>query len=260
VEGQYAPDAAQRKYHAVSTAAPPRRADHSRLHIIQARIWLIATGYFLRATDTTGAGTGAGNQRRTRQARENADMTSVDTTAWAIDPSHTRISFAVRHMMVTTVRGSFGLRSGTVEFDQRDPLASRVEVVIDAASVNTGDGKRDGHLRSADFLDAAEHPDIVFRSTGITAAGDGYRIAGDLAIRGQSRPVALDARIEGVTSAMDGRRLAAFSATGRIRRSDWGLAWNVALESGGWLVGDDVSLVIDVEALAPAAGAVAVAA
>lgn len=170
-------------------------------------------------------------------------------STWQIDPAHSSITFSARHMVVATVRGRFTELSGTVELDETEPARSTVEAHIAAASVDTGVESRDNHLRSADFFDAATYPELTFRSTAIEPAGDGYRIHGDLTIRDVTRPVTLDAELSGVVAGMDGKRRAGFGATTRLRRTDWGLNWNVALEAGGWLVGEEIRIQLDVEAI-----------
>ncbi len=157
-------------------------------------------------------------------------------STWQLDTAHTVVSFTGKHMMITKVRGIFKGVTGTIEFDEADPAASRVEVTIPAATVETGMEPRDAHLRSADFLDAENHPALTFASTGIVPKGDRWAITGDLTIRGVTRPVVLDAEALGIVTGMDGRRHAGFEATTKIKRSDWGLTWNVGLEAGGWLV------------------------
>jgi polyisoprenoid-binding protein YceI len=169
-------------------------------------------------------------------------------STWQIDTAHTVVSFTAKHMMITKVRGIFKGVTGTIEYDDADPSASRVEVSIPAATVETGMEPRDNHLRSADFLDAETYSTLTFASTSVERKGDRWAIAGNLAIRGVTRTVVLDAEHLGVVTGMDGRRHAGFEATTRIRRSDWGLTWNVGLEAGGWLVGDDISIDLEVAA------------
>lgn len=168
---------------------------------------------------------------------------------WTLDPTHSSIIVSARHMMVTTVRGRLQLAGATIDFDPQRPERGSVEVRIDAASIDTGVEQRDAHLRSPDFLDAEQHPYITFRSTRIEPHGDGYRIHGDLTIRGVSRPVTLDAEIGGVVADMRGGERAAFGARTRIDREAWGLNWNVALEAGGWLVGKEFGVEIELAAL-----------
>jgi polyisoprenoid-binding protein YceI len=176
-------------------------------------------------------------------------------SAWTLDPAHSQIEFAVKHMMVTTVRGQFRKFAVDVDFDEENPERSSVVAHIDASSIDTGMEARDAHLRSADFFEVEKYPDLAFRSTAIAAVKDGYRIDGELTIRGETRPVSLEAEIGGVVPNLQGGRRAAFSATTRISRKAWGLTWNVALESGGWLVGDEIKITIDLAVLqAEAAG------
>ncbi len=169
-------------------------------------------------------------------------------STWQLDPAHTVVSFTGKHMMITKVRGIFKGVTGTIDFDEANPAASRVEVAIPAASIETGVEPRDVHLRSDDFLDAENHPTLNFASTGIMPSGDRWAITGDLTIRGVTRPVVLQGEALGIVTGMDGRRHAGFQATTKIRRSDWGLTWNVGLETGGWLVSDDIAIDLEVAA------------
>jgi polyisoprenoid-binding protein YceI len=166
-------------------------------------------------------------------------------STWTLDPAHSQIEFAVKHMMVTTVRGQFRKFSVEVDFDEERPERSSVVAHIDASSVETGIEARDAHLRSADFFDAAVHPELSFRSTRIAEDGDAYKIEGDLTIRGVTKPVVLEAEIGGVVANLQGGRRAGFNATTRISRKAWGLTWNQVLEAGGWAVGDEIKISID---------------
>lgn len=169
-------------------------------------------------------------------------------TSWSFDPTHTHIEFSTKHMMVTTVKGRFGTFSGNVEIDEQHPENSHVEVEIDAASIDTGAPQRDGHLRSPDFFNAEQYPTISFKSTRVERLGEAHgRLIGNLTILGQTREVALDATFEGDITDMQGKRRAGFTASTSISRKEWGLTWNVALESGGWLVSDAVRINIDAE-------------
>jgi len=179
---------------------------------------------------------------------------------WDLDPAHSEIEFAVRHMMVTTVRGQFHKFAVAVDFDEADPERSTVEAHIDASSIDTGVEGRDAHLRSADFFDTAAYPELSFRSTGIKKVGDDYTIDGELTMHGQTRPVTLDAEIGGIVPDMRGGRRAGFSASTKISRKEWGLIWNGALESGGVLVGDEVKITVDVAIVQAEAAAAKVAA
>jgi polyisoprenoid-binding protein YceI len=169
-------------------------------------------------------------------------------STWQIDTAHTVVSFTGKHMMITKVRGIFKGVTGTIEFDEADPARSAVEVTIPAATVETGMEARDNHLRSADFLDVERYPTLTFQSTAIERKGDRWAITGDLTIRGVTRPVVLATEALGVVTGMDGRRHAGFEATTKIKRSDWGLTWNVGLEAGGWLVSDEISIELEVAA------------
>lgn len=168
---------------------------------------------------------------------------------WQLDLSHSNVTFSVKHMMVTTVRGSLKIADGTLDFDPQRPEASSVAVRLDAASIDTGAEQRDAHLRSPDFLDVATYPFIEFRSTSIHRDGDEYRIHGELTLHGVTRPVTLEAELGGVVANLQGGQRAAFSAETRINREDFGLTWNVALEQGGWLVGKDIKIEIDLAAV-----------
>ncbi|MEW6224613.1 MAG: YceI family protein [Chloroflexota bacterium] len=176
-------------------------------------------------------------------------------TTWKTDPTHTDIQFSAKHMMVTTVRGKFASVDGTVVLDEDAPAASSGTFSVDTASLNTGVEQRDGHLRSTDFLDADAHPRITFATTAVEPrGGNDYRVTGDLAIRGVTRPATFDVTFLGLYQGMNGARRAGFRATAKLNREDWGLTWNVALETGGWLVSKDIRLEIDV-ALEEAAAA-----
>lgn len=168
---------------------------------------------------------------------------------WAVDRSHTRLGFVAKHLMVTKVRGAFTDFDATVHIGET-PEESSAEAVIRTASLTTGDEKRDGHLRSPDFLDVEAYPEMRFRSTGIRAAGDdAYEIDGELTIKDVTGPVVLHATFEGVTGDPWGGERAGFSAWTEIDREDWGMTWNVALETGGLLVSKKVKLELDVQAV-----------
>jgi polyisoprenoid-binding protein YceI len=167
---------------------------------------------------------------------------------WRIDPAHTDVSFSAKHMMVTTVRGKFHTVEGELQLDEADPTASRGEIRVAASSLSTGIQRRDDHLRSADFLDVEHHPTIIVQVTKIEPKGERYRVTTDLTIRGLSRPLVLDARFLGIYPGMGGGRRVGFALSGTIARKVWGLDWNVALEAGGWLVGEEVRIEVDVAA------------
>ena len=170
-------------------------------------------------------------------------------TTYEIDPAHSNVSFSVRHLMVTNVRGSFKSVKGTVVYDPEDPSASTVHAVIDAGSITTNDNERDTHLKSEDFLFVARYPTIEFNSTGVKASDHtGFEVTGDLTVRGVTKPVLLT--VEDVsTETKDpwGNLRIGASAKAKIKRSDFGLTWNAPLETGGVLVGDEVKLDFELE-------------
>ncbi len=170
-------------------------------------------------------------------------------STWTIDNAHTQVSFSAKHMMVTTVRGTFHDVQGTIELYEADPTRSRGDFTIKTASIDTNFGARDTHLRSAEFFDAEAFPEITFRSTSVeSAGGDRFKVTGDLTIRDLTKPVTFDVELEGIVPGMGGGRHAGLTATAKIDREGWGLTWNVALEQGGWLVGKDIKLDIAVAA------------
>lgn len=179
--------------------------------------------------------------------------------SWQIDTSHSRIGFAVKHMMVSTVRGEFKAYTGTVNLDEADLTRSTITGEIQVASIDTRDEGRDGHLKGADFFDVEHHPTITFKSTRILPQGDNeYTIHGDLTIRGVTREIAIDAEYSGKHQDPWGGTRTGFSGSATINRKDFGLEWNMALETGGILVGEKVKLELEVELiLAPVAAAVA---
>lgn len=174
-------------------------------------------------------------------------------TTWTLDPDHTQVELAVKHMMFTTVRGQFRGVNGTIQVDEEDPSASSVAVEIDAATIDTGVEQRDDHLRSGDFLHVEEHPTITFRSKRVEGAsfepGDEFRVVGDLTIRGTTKEIELDAVYEGTGQDPWGGQRAGFTARTTIDRREWGLEWNQTLETGGVLVGHDVDIELRVQAV-----------
>jgi polyisoprenoid-binding protein YceI len=170
------------------------------------------------------------------------------TTVWAIDPAHSGVHFSVKHLVIATVRGQFDKLTGVVTIDPTNLDRSTVQAAIEAGSINTRESQRDAHLRSPDFLDVERFPTIDFRSTKLERSRDGYRVTGDLTIHGVTRPVVLEVETS-ETELTDpyGNVKRAASATTRINRKDFGLAWNVALEAGGVVVGDELKVEIDVE-------------
>jgi polyisoprenoid-binding protein YceI len=172
-------------------------------------------------------------------------------SVWEIDPAHSSVQFSIRHMMISNVRGEFTKVAGTVRADDKDLTRSVVEATIDTASIDTREAKRDEHLRSPDFLDVARFPTMTFRSKKIEKAGEGrYAVTGDLTLHGVTREVVLD--VEGPTPPMKdprGNVRAGAQATAKIKRKDFGINWNKALDGGGVVVGDDVAVTIDVEGI-----------
>lgn len=172
------------------------------------------------------------------------------TGTYALDPSHTRIGFAARHAMVTTVRGAFTEFDGTAYLDGADPSRSTATLVIKAASLSTGNADRDAHVLGADFLDTAVFPEIRFASTSAERLdAETYRMTGDLTIKDVTRPVSVDFTYVGAAQDPFGNARVGFEGSTRISRKDWGLTWNVALEAGGILVSDKVTLEFDVSAV-----------
>lgn len=175
------------------------------------------------------------------------------TITWQIDPTHSAVEFAVKHMMFTTVRGRFTDVKGTIEVDEQNPERSTVAVEIAAASIDTGVADRDAHLRSADFLDVDHYPTITFRSRRVEGAmqneGDRFRVAGDLTIRGKSIEVTLESTYHGTGKDPWGNVKGAAEASVTIDRRDFGLTWNQALETGGILVANDIRIEIQLQAV-----------
>ncbi len=177
-------------------------------------------------------------------------ITQERAALWQIDPTHTLVEFSVRHMMVTTVKGRFTGVSGAIVFDERDLSRSSVEAAIDAMTIDTGVEQRNTHLKSADFLEVEQYPTISFQSTRIEGSqGDHFKMMGNLTIHGVTREVVLDVEYNGSSKTPYGTTVAGFTATTTINRKDFGLNWNVALEVGGWLVGDTIKIAIEVEAV-----------
>ncbi len=170
------------------------------------------------------------------------------TTTWKIDPSHSHIEFAVKHLMITTVKGRFSGVEGVVRLDERDPSAADVDVKIDASTIDTREPQRDAHLRSADFFDVETYPHLVFKASRIASRrGNEFKLAGDLTLHGVTRPVVLDVVEEGRAKDPWGGERLGFSATTKVKRSDFGLTWNQALETGGVVVGDEIKVPLELE-------------
>ena len=169
-------------------------------------------------------------------------------TEYVIDPAHSNAMFAVRHLMVSTVRGEFGKIQGTLNLDDKDITKSTVTATIDTASIDTNEAKRDEHLRSADFFDVQKYPTITFKSTKVQKAKNGLKVTGDLTIRDVTKPVVLD--VEGPTKPVKdpyGNMRIGAAATTKVNRQDFGLKWNAPLEAGGVVVGDEVKITLDLE-------------
>jgi polyisoprenoid-binding protein YceI len=172
------------------------------------------------------------------------------TGTYTIDPAHSRIGFVARHAMVTKVRGSFKDFDGSGYFDAADPANSKLHLTIKAVSIDTGNADRDAHLRSNDFFDMDNHPEINFSSTGVEQAGqDRYQVTGNLTIKGVTRPVTVDFEYTGSATDPFGNHRIGFEGTITVNRKDWGVNWNAALEAGGVLVSEKVTLEFDVSAI-----------
>lgn len=177
-------------------------------------------------------------------------LTPELTGTYLIDPAHSRIGFVARHAMVTKVRGAFTQVDASGYFDAEDPTRSKLEAAIQAASIDTGSPDRDDHLRSGDFLDVEHHPQITFTSTDIEQVDEaGFRLTGDLTIRGVTRLVTLDVKLAGPATDPFGNQRLGLEARATINRKDWGVTWNAVLEAGGVLVSEKVALEIDISAI-----------
>jgi len=181
-----------------------------------------------------------------------ASATAAQAQSWTIDPAHSAAHFAVRHMMVATVRGDMGKITGSVAFDPAKPAAAAVEAIIDVTGIDTREPGRDRHLKSADFFDVEQFPTATFRSKTIApAAAGGFKLTGDLTMRGVTKEVVLD--VEALRPAIKDQRgtsRTGTTATTRINRQEFGLTWSRALDGGGVVVGDEVSITIDIELVA----------
>ncbi len=183
-------------------------------------------------------------------------LTQTDVTTFAIDPTHSRVGFVVRHLGFSKVRGSFETFEGSVQMEGDDLSTLRTEAVIQAASVNTNEPKRDGHLRSADFFETDTYPTLTFTSTGVDeVSGNAFTLRGDLTMHGVTKPVAFKAEFLGTAGDPWGGSRVGFEATTKVNRKAFGLNWNVALEAGGWLVSEDVEIILEVQAVQQQPGA-----
>jgi polyisoprenoid-binding protein YceI len=171
-------------------------------------------------------------------------------SSWEIDPAHSNVQFGVRHMMISTVHGKFTKFTATATGDEKDAAHAGVQASIDAASIDTGDEKRDAHLKTADFFDAEKFPTITFKSTKVEAAGDRrFKLHGDLTMHGVTKPVVLDVEATPEVKGMRGETRAGARATTKINRKDFGISWSKSMDGGGVVVGDEVEVTIDVEAV-----------
>lgn len=181
------------------------------------------------------------------QTSENRNQTQAQPVRWNLDPAHSNIGFSVRHMMITNVKGEFDSVEGSVQYDPKKPESAQVQARISVASINTREEKRDAHLRSADFFDAEKYPDITFQSRRVSKQGDDLQVLGDLTIRDTTREVTLVVSdLTGEHTDPWGNKRIGASAKTKVRRSDFGMQWNAALEAGGVLVGDEITINIDV--------------
>jgi polyisoprenoid-binding protein YceI len=171
---------------------------------------------------------------------------SLPTGTWTVDPTHTRIGFIARHMMVTKVRGSFTEFSADIEVAD-NPLKSKLSAVVQMASIDTGNSDRDGHLRTNDFFDIEQFPTMSLTATGFEQSGDSYVMHADLTIKDVTKPVDFELDLDGIGQDPWGGTRAGFSAAATINRKDWGIEWNAPLETGGVLVGEKVSIELDVQ-------------
>lgn len=174
----------------------------------------------------------------------------MSKSKWVLDPAHSLIEFSVKHMMIANVKGRFSGVEGVIYADLPDLTTAEIEVTVDAASINTAEPQRDQHLRSADFFDVEQYPRLTFKSKKIERAGGGeYKLTGDLTIHGVTKEVVFDATFEGQGKDPWGNERAGFSAETKIDRKDFGLQWNAVLETGGILVGDQVKISVQIEAI-----------
>lgn len=167
---------------------------------------------------------------------------------WTIDPAHSEIGFSVKHMMISKVKGSFESFEAVVEANEEDLSGALIDFKINVASINTNNEDRDNHLRSVDFFDVENYPEIKFSANDITKKGSEYELTGDLTIKGVTRPVTFEVEYGGKGTNPWGQEVVAFSAEGKVNRRDFGLTWNQALETGGVLVGEDIKISLELEA------------
>jgi polyisoprenoid-binding protein YceI len=169
---------------------------------------------------------------------------------WSVDPTHSSIDFSVKHMMIAKVKGTFHTFEAQIDADASDLTSADIQISVDLSSIDTRNGDRDAHLRSADFFDADNHPKITFQSTQISKTGDGeYDVTGDLTIRGVTRSETIAVTFEGEGKDPWGNTKVGYSGTGSIKRSDYGLTYNAVLETGGVLIGDEIKISLEIEAV-----------
>ena len=191
------------------------------------------------------------------RSKSDSDTATIDgpdlshlSGTYTIDPTHSEIGFSVRHAMVTTVRGQFAEYDGKLQLDGANPAASTAEVTIKVVSIDTNQEQRDGHLRTGDFFDAESHPEITFTSTAAEQVdAETYRLTGDLTIKGIAKPVSIDFTFNGAAKDLYGNERVGFEGSTTINRTDWGLSYNAALETGGVLIGEKVKLSFDISAI-----------
>jgi polyisoprenoid-binding protein YceI len=176
------------------------------------------------------------------------DLPGLVTGTWTIDTSHSDVSFTVRHLMVSKVRGHFAQFAGEITIAD-DPLSSSVTATVELASIDTRDPGRDDHLRSADFFEVSTYPTMTYRSTAVVPTGSGYLVEGELSLHGVTRPVALDLELNGVSGDPWGGQRAGFSATAEISRKDFGIEFNIPMDGGGVVVGDKIQIALEIEAI-----------
>ena len=177
-----------------------------------------------------------------------AKLAGLTAGTYNVDPAHSVVGFAVRHLMVSKVRGRFNEFTGTINIAE-DPLASTVEAVAQVASITTNDEQRDGHLKNSDFFDAEKFPTLTFTSTSVRPDGDDFVLVGDLTIKGVTLPVEFELEYEGASPDPWGGSRIGFTAEAEINRKDFGMEWNMALETGGFVIGDKVKITLDIEAV-----------
>ncbi|HMI49382.1 MAG TPA: YceI family protein [Gemmatimonadaceae bacterium] len=178
-----------------------------------------------------------------------AAPTAGAKTAWKLDPTHSTVEFSAKHLMITTVKGRIVDIEGTIYTNENDPKSSSVEATLKTASIDTRTDQRDQHLRSADFLNVEQYPEIKFKSTRIEGGKQEFKLTGDLTIRDVTRPITLDVTFEGQTKDPWGGERVGFSASGKIDRREFGLTWNQLLEAGGVAIGNEIKLSLDIQAV-----------